>query len=53
MKAGKVVSMPMMSEVCTVCEAFNKQYGAKAEEELEFIEDFWSRAYPDCTVIIR
>jgi len=52
-EAGKVVSMPMMSEVCTVCEAFNKQYGAKAEEELEFIEDFWSRAYPDCTVIIR
>jgi len=52
-EAGKVVSMPMMSEVETVHEAFYKQYGAKAEKELEFIEDFWSKAYPNCKVIIR
>jgi len=49
---GTVRDMPMVSNM-SVIEYFSGYYGIKAEKTLEQVENFWSKRYPGCRVVIK
>jgi len=49
---GTARDMPMVG-VESVIKTFVEHYGSEAERALEQVEDFWSKAYHGCTVVIK